>query len=215
MTSIEYADHVPMNVLLPDSVAEPVVIYEPSAALRFAVAERDHARSLGTEFDEPGNYILLDPIREDGMWGVYVGKASPGGVKSRLMNHLSKKDDWSRVVIIQRDTTHGFNSAQVGWLEGRLYDLMQSAQFAELSNKQRPSDETLPIFERNMLEATILPIRRLLRLLGYDPASADDAVSATDGHRSRQPTGKVHHGISLAEIVAAELIEVGARLGQF
>lgn len=69
----------------------------------------------------------------------------------------------------QRDTTHGFNSAQVGWLEGRLYDLLDAAEDARLHYGNQPSDETLPSFERAMLEASVLPISRILRLIGYDP----------------------------------------------
>ncbi|BDO43149.1 hypothetical protein [Cellulomonas sp. NTE-D12] len=200
------------QVLLPETVADPVVIYDQSAALRFAVVERAGITRLGVEWDQPGTYILLDPHDSEGAFGTYVGKAAPGGVRSRLMSHIKTKDHWTRVVIIQRDTTHGFNSAQVGWLEGRLYDLMQSSEFARLHNGNRPGDETLPLFERNMLEQAVPPIRRLLRLLGYDAAPADDSSAILDGRRSQQPSGKRHYGVALADMITAGALSVGTPL---
>jgi hypothetical protein len=98
--------------------------------------------------------------------------------------------------VIQRDTTHGFNSAQVGWLEGRLYDLLDAAEDARLHNGNRPSDETLPSFERAMLEACVLPISRILRLIGYDPATADDTGTITTITRPRRTSR--FYGITLS-----------------
>lgn len=202
------AESLPITTLLPETVADPIVMYDSHAALRFAVVERAYVQRLGPEWDEPGNYVLLDPVAPDGKWGCYVGKAAPGGVRSRLMNHLKTKDHWRRALLIQRDTTHGFNSAQVAWLEGRLYDLMDAAEDGVLSNGNRPSDETLPSFERAMLEACVLPVSRVLRLLGYDPATADDSVIT--------PTVKTRssrfHGITLTDLIAAGLLAPGTRL---
>ena len=202
------ADVLPLRVLVPESTAEPVVIYDQHAALRFAVVERTWVSRLGPEWDQPGNYVLLDAHDAEGVFGTYVGKAAPGGVRTRLMEHLNKKDHWIRAVVIQRDTTHGFDSAQVGWLEGRLYDLMQAAEFATLHNRQRPHDETLPIFERNMLEQAILPITRLLRLLGYDPASPGDKTTL----RGRTTQGKRYFGVKLQDLIDAGRLTVGTRL---
>lgn len=49
-----------------------------------------------------------------------------------------------------------------------------------------PIDETLPSFERAMLEASVLLIRRVLRLIGYDPATADDTGLTSTTTRSRR-----------------------------
>src|SRR5438270_7084670 len=101
------------------------------------------------------------------------------------MNHLRNKDHWRRALLIQRDTTHGFHSAQVAWLEGRLYDLLDAAEDARLHNGNRPVDETLPSFERTVQEAAVLPIRRLLRLIGDDPATTDDFGTTSAAVRPR------------------------------
>lgn len=204
------AESLPITTLLPETVADPIVMYDSHAALRFAVVERAHVQRLGAEWDEPGNYILLDPVAPDGKWGCYVGKAAPGGVRSRLLSHLRTKDHWRRALLLQRDTTHGFNSAQVSWLEGRLYDLMDAAEDAALSNGNRPSDETLPSFERAMLEACVLPVSRVLRLLGYDPATADDSGVITTV-TSRTRTSRFH-GITLDDLLGAGLLGPGTRL---
>lgn len=97
-------------------------------------------------------YVLLDRHEPDGTWGAYVGKA-PAGVRSRLLTHVAKKEHWNRALLVSRDTTFGFNSAQVGRLEGRLYDLLKAAGDVSLHNGLRPSDETLPPHERLALVA--------------------------------------------------------------
>ncbi|CAN5304921.1 hypothetical protein BH09ACT11_BH09ACT11_12550 [soil metagenome] len=212
MTSDPRADLLPLTVLIPETAADPVVVFDQSAALRFAIVERASVPMLAAEWDEPGNYLLLDAQGADGRWGVYVGKAAPGGVRTRLLAHLRSKEHWSRAVIIQRDTTYGFNSAQVGWLEGRLHDLMVAAVDADLHNGNRPSDETLPPFDRAMLEACVLPVRRLLRLIGHDPAAEDDSSTAVDPRRSRQPRNKKFHGVKLSSMIGAGVLVPGTRL---
>ncbi len=197
---------LPITTLLPDTAAEPIVMYDAHAALCIGLVERDGASFIGEDWEHPGNYILLDLPDPDGRWGCYVGKA-PGGVRSRLLSHLRTKDHWRRALLIQRDTTHGFNSAQVGWLEGRLYDLLDAAEDAHLHNGNRPSDETLPSFERAMLEACVLPISRILRLIGYDPATADDTGTITTVTRPRRTSR--FRGITLKQIVTAGLLNPG------
>ena len=92
----------------------------------------------------PACTCSFDPIQPDGHWGCYVGKA-PAGLRSRLQSHLKHKDHWRRAVLVRRDTTHGVHSAHVGWLEGRLYEFLDAAEFAQLHNGNRASDETLPV----------------------------------------------------------------------
>lgn len=200
---------LPITVLLPEASSQPVMIYESSAALRIAIVERDAVQMLGAEWDQPGNYILLDLPAEDGSWGAYVGKA-PGGIRTRLLSHLRTKDYWRRAVLVERDTTHGFNSAQVGWLEGRLYDLLDAAEDARLHNGNRPSDETLPSFERAVLEAIVVPVSRVLRLIGYDPATPDDTGSVSTTTRTRRTSR--FYGITVKQIVEAGFLHPDAVL---
>ena len=201
---------LPITTLLPDSAADPVVLFDQHAALRFAIVERDHTlRISADEWDQPGVYILLDPPSVDGSWGCYVGKA-PAGIRTRLRDHLRNKDHWRRAVLIQRDTTFGFNSAQVAWLEGRLYDLLDAAEDARPHNGNRPSDETLPPFERASLENAVVPISRILRLIGYDPATADDTGTVSTTTKSSRTSR--FHGITLKNVIDAGYLDSGTRV---
>ena len=150
--------------LVPDGPGV-VDIYDQTAALHLAVVDRAAAPTLDETWEVPGTYLLLEPVTEDGAWSAYVGKA-PAGLRQRLMGHVRKTEKWVRAVLIQRDTTHGFNSTHTAWLEGRLYDLVTASASGTLSNSQRPGDDTLAPYDRQMLATTIDPIRRVLRLIG-------------------------------------------------
>lgn len=195
------------NVVIPESAQEPIEVYIDHVALCVAVVERAGARTLGSDWNVPGVYVLLDPSGPDGTWGGYVGKA-PAGIKARLSTHLSQKDHWSRAVLVRRDTKYGFHSAQVGWLEGRLYDLLHAAAGARLHNARRPVDETLPPHDRQMLESCVMPIVRVLRLLGYDPAPVGTAEPASSNTRSAR---RVIRG-TVQDLVKAGLLHPHAKL---
>ena len=165
-------DRLPFTCLVPDGPGV-IDIYDQTAALRIAVVERDAVHWLSEAWDVPGAYLLLDRPDADGTWSAYVGKA-PSGLKSRVSSHVRHKDSWCRAILLQRDTTHGFNSAHAAWLEGRLHDLISASAAGSLSNQQRPGDDTLAPYDRQMLETTIDPISRVLRLVGYETAPPGD-----------------------------------------
>ena len=201
------SDALPITVLVPEDLSSPVEIYDQHAALKLAVVERAAANNLGPEWDQPGVYLLLDRHDADGRWGVYVGKA-PAGIRNRILDHQRKKDHWYRAVLIRRDTTYGFNSAQAGWLEGRLYGLMAAAEDAVLNNGNQPQDETLPPYDRQMLEMVVLPVQRILRVLGLDTSTVDERPTESAG---RTRTSRFV-GITLGQIVEEGLITVGTTL---
>lgn len=184
---------------------EPVQLFEQSAALKLAVVDREAVGSLTDEWDQPGVYVLLDRPDPEGVFGAYVGKA-PAGIRARLKIHLSKKDHWYRAVLIQRDTTHGFNSAHTAWLEGRIYDLLDSADLVRLHNAQRPGDDTVAEYELPMLEAAVEPVARLMRLIGHETATLEE------GQLPRVRGAKRQHGVSVADLISAGLIAPGEDL---
>lgn len=210
-------DALPVTVLLPESSSDPIVIYDAHAALRVAIVERDAVRNLSALWDQPGVYILLDPRNANGTWGAYVGKA-PSGVKNRVTAHVRGKDHWNRAVLILRDTTHGFNSAQAGWLEGRIYDLLNSAADAWLHNEVRPGDGTLPAFEHLTLEATIRPIGRILRLVGHDAQPVEEPqilatpTPAPVGDTARGNRTSEYSGFTVGDLLVAGVIQDGQEL---
>ncbi len=199
-------DSLTMTVLVPETPAAPTVVFDDNAALKLAVAERSGARRLDAEWDAAGLYLLIDRADDEGQWGVYVGKA-PAGIKARISNHLRNKDHWYRALLIQRDTTHGFNSAQIGWLEGRLYDILKAAENARLHNSVRPGDETLAPYDRQALEMVLVSIQRVMRLVGHDSSSSDDADDTSGSGPSIR--SRRHHGVELKELFEAGLIEAG------
>ena len=195
-------DSLTVTVLVPENAVSPIVVFDDNAALKAAIVARSAARHLTDEWDVAGLYILVDRCDADGGWGVYVGKA-PSGIRDRIKSHLRNKDTWYRALLVRRDTTHGFNSAQIGWLEGRFYDLLKASDGARLSNKVRPGDETLAPYDRQALEMVLVSIQRLMRLLGHDPSSGDDTET------SPGKGGSHHYGVKLAQLVDAGLIEAG------
>lgn len=187
----ENADRFPITVLLPGGSedGEVMEIVDDLAALRIAVVERKAVRELAREeWESPGVYILLDRPDNDGSWGAYVGKAIR--LRDRVLQHDGQKtkSQWYRALIVRRDTTHGFTSTHIGWLEGRVHDLLDNAVAANLHNRERPDDETMPHHEIVWLDNVIEPVRRVLRMFGHDTASQDeDRTDTKSGGRTRVP----------------------------
>ena len=199
-------DRLPFTCLVPDAPGV-IDVYDQTAALRMAVVDRVAVPMITEDWDVPGAYLLLDRPEPDGSWSAYVGKA-PAGLKSRMPAHLRNRDQWCRVLLLQRDTTHGFNSAHAAWLEGRLHDLISASALGSLSNQQRPGDDTLAPYDRLMLETTIDPISRVLRMIGYETAPPDDET--TPPPRGRRAPAR--YATTLADLLAAGLLSPGTRL---
>jgi hypothetical protein len=199
-------DALPVTALLASEPGVPVVVFDSNAALRMAVVDRQSVDGLDDSWDAPGVYLLLDPVALDGAYGVYVGKA-PAGLRARLTQHLKSKDHWARALLVVRDTTHGWHSAQVGWLEGRLYDLLDGASLAKLSNGNRPQDETLPAYDRIALEAAVTPISAVLRLLGCSPDAFDEDAPSESPVRAAPR----QYNVTVSELVAAGDLVAGER----
>ena len=195
---------LPITALIPETAKSPIVIYESHAALRMAIVERNSIAALA-DWDLPGVYCLLYPVAADETFPIYVGQA-PSGLRTRVLQHVGKKEDWIRALLIARDTTHGFHSAQVGWLEGRLWRQAFASARGTLVNKNEPKDETLPDYERAALEACIMPIRRVLRLLGYPLEAEDELPSPKD------IVHKTFHGVTLSDLLTAGLLSAGQTL---
>jgi hypothetical protein len=203
-------DARPVTVLLPDSATAPIDLYESGAALRMAIVERAGATALDATWDAAGVYVLLDRHAPDGSWGCYVGQAV--GLRKRLAAHVTGKDHWQRAILVQRDTRFGFNSAQIGWLEGRVFDLLDAAADATLHNGNRPKDETLPAHELLMLEGTIAPLTRVLRLIGYDASSPAESPAAAAPVRGVVPDKKGLKAVKLTDLIARGLLSAGTQL---
>lgn len=200
-------DQLPFTVLLPDSLQSVTLLYDTTSALVFALCDRVSVAGLDDSWDVAGTYLLLDRHGPDGSWGCYVGKA-PSGMRTRVRQHVGGKDHWARALLIRRDTTYGFTSAHAGWLESKLYDVLAAAAETNLSNRNRPSDDTLPPYERAALESIVEPVRRVLRLLGHDadPPGDQQASPNIPGASNR------FYGITMFQLIEAGLLERGENL---
>jgi hypothetical protein len=164
---------------------------------------------LDATWDQPGVYLLLGPLSEDGSFVTYVGRAS-AGLRARMAEHAGKRgrEWWTRALLLVRDTTHGWHSGQVGWLEGRLFDLLDGASLARMDNTQRPKDESVPAYDRAPLEAVVEPVAAMLRLLGYAPdALAEEAVTSSSARRARTT-----YTLTVADLLDRGDLSAGDRL---
>ena len=107
--------------------------------------------------------------------------------------------------MIASDSPDGFNSAEIGWLEGRLYDVLNNAVAAEVMNKGRPGDDSIPLKDRGVLERYVEPIMAALRACGTPPDTADQKPA---------PKGKkrAYYRESVKDLIDANLLKAGTRL---
>lgn len=199
---------IPVNVQVPADPAAPVVADLPVQALRVAyVAQRDLERLPDVEWATPGVYVLLS---DDGSGQVYVGQAV--NVRKRLFQHRSKpKLPWRRAVGITRDTTHGFNSAEIGYLEGRLAAEIGAIPEVHVIEGQKNLDTTLPPHHMLALDALLPGVFAALRLAGMDLLKDADVADTPTAQAGSKKSHTVIPG-TVADLVAAGLLRAGAEL---
>lgn len=83
----------------------------------------------------------------------------------RLRQHLTRID-WFTRAVVARDIRQGWNSAEAGYLEGRLHDLCRSSDGVQ-HDFRRDHDATIQGHEQALHERLYLPgIIAALRLAG-------------------------------------------------
>jgi len=156
-----------VNVQVPSSTSAPIVADFMEHALRVAyVARRDVLRLPATDWDVPGVYVL---VSDDGSGNVYVGKST--ALRSRLLQHRAKNaqvPEWARAMLVKRDTTNGFTSADVGYLEGRLAAELDEIPGILVVKGKVDGDATLPRHTQMSLDALLSSILAAIRLAGID-----------------------------------------------
>jgi hypothetical protein len=198
---------IPVNVQVPSVTTAPVVADLPVQALRVAyVARRDLERLPEAEWGVPGVYVLR---ADDGSGRVYVGQAVH--LRKRLFQHRSKpRLDWRQAVAVKRDTSHGFNSAEIGYLEGRLAAEVGAIPGVDLIEGLKSHDTTLPSHHMLALDALMPGILAALRLTGMDlfkDADAQDSGGPVGTKKSHTPIPG-----TVPELVAAGLLRAGVEL---
>lgn len=174
---------IPATFAIPQEPTAPLEIEFRHEALYLSVVDRDQwASKVASHWSHTGIYLLFGPPSDDapGHYSVYVGKAAPGTIQGRIKSHVKKKESWDRSVLVRRTTTAGFNSTDVGWLEGELHQRLVASPFAEVLNSVKPGDDTLSQWDRESLARVVTLIQGVLRVLGYrsDPVKSECGSNA-------------------------------------
>lgn len=202
---------VPVNVQVPSSPSAPIVADFVEHAIRVAyVRRRDVALLSEKDWSVPGIYALLT---DDGSGQLYVGKSTD--LRARLRTHRSRQahvPEWTRAVVIQRDTSHGFNSAEIGYLEGRVSSELNAIRGLVVAKGKSDGDSTLPPHMMVALDALLPSILAAMRLAGLD-TYREGAEEAQFG----KPPGSVrrtHTPIrgTVADLLSSGLLRAGETL---
>ena len=201
----------PVNVQIPSDTEAPIIADFVEHALRVAYFDRQHWASLpASDWDEPGVYVLMT---SDGSNRVYVGQARK--LRTRLQKHNSnEKLPWRRALAVKRDTTAGFNTAEIGYLEGRIAAELNALHQITVIEGQTSGDETLPKHMMISLDAFVKSILGALRLAGLDISRSNPQILVEDEQPSPAPTpsNKTNKAVTVADLVSSGLLQAGHAL---
>ena len=123
----------------------------------------------------------------DGSGLIYVGKSVK--LRGRVSTHNSAPPiDWQRALVVKRDTSHGFTSADVGYLEGRLAAELAAIPGITVQRGKEDRDDTLPQHMELSLDELLGSILSAVRLAGLDVQSPRTCPTRTRT-RTRSPVG--------------------------
>lgn len=197
----------PVNVQVPSSPEAPVVADFVEHAIRAAYVNRVHLKALPETWNETGVYVLLT---DDGTGRIYVGKAV--NLRKRLQEHARReKLPWTRAIAMKRDTTHGFNSAEIGYLEGRLAAEAEAVAGLTVVKGKNDSDTTLPPHMMLSLDALITSMLAAIRLAGIDISKDEEDAEPVDDAVKNKRSPKSIPG-TVADLVSAGLLAAGEKL---
>lgn len=201
----------PVNVQIPSDTEAPIIADFVEHALRVAYFDRQHWASLpASDWDAPGVYVLMTA---DGSNRVYVGQARK--LRGRLQQHNNKeKLPWRRALAVKRDTTAGFNTAEIGYLEGRIAAELNALRQITVVEGQTSGDETLPKHMMISLDAFVKSILGALRLAGLDISRSNPQTMTEDEQPSSAPvpSNKPNKTVTVADLVSSGLLQAGHAL---
>src|SRR5262249_11768486 len=121
----------PVTFYVPTSSAEPVEVRVTHSGLRMMLVNRESVGLLDDSWAVLGVYFLLGPSESPERYRAYVGEVGKRTLLLRIKEHVEGKQWWSRALLIA-SASDEFNSAEIGWLEGRLYDVLNNAVAADV-----------------------------------------------------------------------------------
>lgn len=200
----------PVNVQIPSDSTAPVIADFVEHALRVAYIDRAHLFSVpADDWDVPGVYVLLTG---NGSGQVYVGQARR--VRGRLLQHnVAEKLPWVRAVAVKRDTTDGFNTAEIGYLEGRVAAEVTALGNVTVVEGKKSGDETLPKHMMISLDSFVKSILAALRLAAIDTSRSNPETEPDDELiQTTEQTGRAYYQVKVADLVSSGLIRAGDTL---
>ncbi|MGP5391357.1 restriction system modified-DNA reader domain-containing protein [Glutamicibacter arilaitensis] len=201
----------PVNVQIPSDTEAPIIADFVEHALRVAYFDRQHWASLpSSDWDAPGVYVLMT---NDGSNCVYVGQARK--LRGRLQQHNNKeKLPWRRALAVKRDTTAGFNTAEIGYLEGRIAAELNALHKITVVEGQTSGDETLPKHMMISLDAFVKSILGALRLAGLDISRSNPETEVEDEEPLLTPSSSARPSkvVTVADLVSSGLLQAGHAL---
>ncbi len=190
----------PVTFAVPGSSVQPMEVQVAHSGLRMVLASRESIRLLKGNWEVLGVYFLLGAADDPDRYRAYVGEVGKSTLVGRVKQHAAQKDWWSRVLLIA-SASDEFNSAEIGWLEGRLYDVLNNAVACDLMNGNRPGDNSLSVQVRGVLERYVEPIMAALRALGASPDTADQKPELKGSKKPKR------YSESVSDLLAAGLLK--------
>jgi len=118
------------------------------------------------ELDQAGVYLLVgeeeDEIGQDRVV-LYIGQTE--ALRSRVDNHDSKKDYWTRVILFVSNSK-SLNRAHVTWLEWALINRIKGNDGVRLANGNAPTEPNLDEFEKADTSAFLSDMLSILPIVG-------------------------------------------------
>lgn len=143
------------------------------------------------EFNHSGVYVLVGSEQEaGGLPTLYVGEADELG--SRLANHASNKDFWTRLIIFTSSDA-SLNRAHAKHLESRLYELGADAKRSHLENKVPPGQPNLSDQDRDFAERFLDEMLVVLPVIGVAAFELPEVQGAADS-----PTFELKGSVAVA-----------------
>lgn len=180
-------------------------------ALHTVLVDREGVAALDARvWDAPGVYVLVGAVSYGRPTEVRVGQSTR--LRRRLSEHVGAPPiAWWRALAVIRDTTVGFNSAQIRYIEGALADELRARPGVTLFEGQRDADTTLPAYERAALDAFVQTTLEALKLVGVSLSSPADL--GPDEEEVVRPGGKYTRiGGSISDLLAAGILSAGDEL---
>jgi hypothetical protein len=194
----------PANAQVPADSDAPIVLDFSVHALRVALVSRRHVLKLSESWSVPGIYVLLGQLGGEET-EVYVGKSVE--LRKRLNHHRTKpKLPWWRAVAVSRDTTAGFNSAEIGYLEGRLFKELQAAPGISPKSDKYDQDKTLPQHLLVQLDEFVPTVLAALRVAGVEFEEEEETLTEPAGKKRKT------YDATIADLLSSGLLAAGTTL---